>query len=143
MRNVIASALVVLAACATSSGRPAGIEQPEIRVSQAGPIYLSQGSTSISIDVQVTNRASVPLVLREVEVASPDSAQYAITRARRLVNETLAPGETKTVTVASTAYAQATGVPVGEPLSVRAFVRFEANGKVFREIATGQLSPLS
>jgi hypothetical protein len=25
--------------------------------------------------------------------------------------------------------------PVGEPLSIRAFVRFEANGKTFREIA--------
>jgi hypothetical protein len=144
MRNILASALLFLAGCAsTSADRPADIAQPEIRVRQAGPIFLSQGTTPVSIDVEITNRANAPLVIREVEIASPDSAQYSIARARRLINETVAPGETKKVTVTSTAVAENLGVPVGEPLSVRAFVRFEANGKSFREVAIGQLSPLS
>ena len=144
MRILLASALLLAAGCAsTTPDRPADIAQPEIRVSQAGPIFLSQGTTPISIDVVITNRANVPLVIREVDITSPDSAQYSIVRARRLVNETVAPGATHKVTVASTAVAQNLGAPVGEPLSIRAFVRFEANGKSFREIAVGQLSPLS
>jgi len=144
MRNLLASALLFTLGCATTApDRPANVAQPDIRVRQAGPIFLSQGTTPVSIDVEVTNRADVPLVIREVEVSSPDSAQYAIARARRLVNETVAPGETRKVTIASTAVAQNLRAPVGEPLSIRAFVRLEANGKTFREIAIGQLSPLS
>ena len=145
MRNFLVFALIFSLGCASTGGgdRPANIAQPQIRVQQAGPIFLSQGTAPVSIDVEVTNRADVPLVIREVEVSSPDSGQYAITRARRLVNETLAPGETRKVTLASTAVAQNLRTPVGEPLSIRAFVRFEANGQTFREVAIGQLSPLS
>ncbi|HEX6096961.1 MAG TPA: hypothetical protein VF432_11605 [Thermoanaerobaculia bacterium] len=144
MRNVVASALLLLAGCSsTAPSRPANIAQPQIEVRQAGPMFLSQGSTPVSIDVQVTNRADVPLVLREVEISSPDSGQYAITPARRLFEETIAPGETRKVSLSTSAVARNMGAPVGEPVHLRAWVRFEANGKSFREVVITQFAPLS
>jgi hypothetical protein len=99
MRNLLASALLFALGCAsTTPDRPANIAQPEIRVRQAGPIFLSQGTTPVSIDVEITNRADVPLVIREVEISSPDSGQHR-SSARRLVNETVAPGATHKVTL--------------------------------------------
>ena len=143
MRNIAASALIFLAACSsTRSDRPADIAQPAIQVRQAGPIFLSQGTTPVTIDVEVTNRANVPLTIREVEIGSSDSQQYSISPARRLVNETVAPNESRTVQLSTTAVARTTQA-VGQSLVIRAFVRLEANGKSFREVVIGQLSPLS
>jgi hypothetical protein len=144
MRNVVASTLLLIAACAsTSSDRPANIPQPQIRVGQAGPVFLSQGPTPITIDVEVTNRASVPLVIREVEISSSDSGQqYGVAPARRLVNETIPPGETRKVSVTSSAVAQNSG-RVGGSVQIRASVRFEAEGKSFRELVLTELAPLS
>ena len=143
MRHALAFTLLFAAACAsTSPSRPADIAQPQLQVRQAGPIFLSQGSTTVTIDVDITNRANVPLTIREVEIGSSDSQQYSISPTRRLVNETVAPGETRTVSLSTSAVARA-AQPVGQPLVIRAFVRFEGNGKVFREVVIGQLSPLS
>jgi hypothetical protein len=144
MRNVVASALLLIAACAsTSPARPANIAQPQIRVGQAGPVFLTQGSTPLTIDVEVTNRANVPLVMREVEISSSDSGQqYGIAPARRLVNETIPPGETRKVSVATSAVAQ-NASRIGGSVQIRAFVRFEAEGKSFREVVLTELAPLS
>lgn len=145
MRTVIASALLFTLACASgsSSDRPASIAQPEISVRQAGPIFFGSSSTAgVSIDVQVTNRADVPLVVREVEVSSPGMTQYTIERGRKLFNVTVPPGETKTVGLVATAVARQTQTPTSEPLIVRAFVRLEAGGKSFREVVVDQFSAL-
>lgn len=144
MRNVLIAALVFTAACAsTKVTRPADIAQPEIRVRPSGPVFLSQASSPLTIDVEVTNRANVPLVLREVEVSSLGSEQYSIPPARKLYTETIGPGETRTVSLSATAVAQNSRVPVGQPLQVRAQLRFEAGGKSFREIVIEQFGPLS
>lgn len=144
MRNVLIAALLFTAACAsTDASRPADVAQPEIRVRPAGPIFLSQGTSSLTIDVEVTNRANVPLALREVEVSSLGSEQYSIPPARKLYTETIAPNETRKVSLSATAVAQDTRTPVGQPLQVRTRVRFEANGKTFREVVIEQFSPLS
>jgi hypothetical protein len=144
MRNVLIAALLFTAACSsTNVSRPADIAQPEIRVRPAGPIFLSQGTSALTIDVEVTNRANVPLVIREVEVSSLGSEQYSIPPARKLYTETIAPGETRKVSLSATAVAQNSQIPVGQPLQVRTRLRFEANGRSFREVVMEQFSPLS
>jgi hypothetical protein len=145
MRNILASALLFAAACAsTSQTRPADIAQPEISVRSAGPVYISQSSTPLTIEVTVTNKANVPLAIKEVEVSSLGAEQYQIPPASRLYqNETVAPGETRTVSLSARAVANDTRSRVGNPLQVRTFVRFEANGKTFREVVIEQFSPLS
>ena len=146
MRNAVLALAVLLAAACTSTrvSRPADIAQPEISVRPTGPVYLSQASAPLTIEVTVTNKANVPLTIKEVEVSSLGSEQYEIPTARRLYNdEVVAPGETRRVTLSATAAARNTRSPVGQPLQVRTFVRFEANGKTFQEVVIEQFAPLS
>ena len=144
MRTALAAALLLTLACAsTTTDRPANIAQPEIQIRQAGPIFFGSSSTTgLSIDVQVTNRANVPLVVREVEVASGGSTQFTIDRARKLFNETIPAGDTRTVGLVARAVARQTQAATVEPLIIRAFVRFEADGKTFREVVLGHFSAL-
>lgn len=111
----------------------------------AGPVFLTQSSSPLTIEVTVTNKANVPLAIREVEVSSLGSEQYEIPTARKLYpNEVVAPGETRMVSLSATAVSRTTGTStVGNPLQVRTFVRFEANGKSFREVVIETFSPLS
>ena len=139
MRNLLLSALILAVGCASAADRPASVAQPQIVIRQAGPLFFgSLSTTSVSIDVQVTNRASVPLRLREVDVSSPGMTQYTLQRTTKLFNEVIPPGETRTVGLVATAIAQDTRSPMSEPLMVRAFLRFEAAGTSFREILTEQ-----
>lgn len=144
-KAVLVSAFLLAAACAsTNVSRPADIAQPEIQVRPAGPVFLTQSSSPLTIEVTVTNKANVPLAIREVEVSSLGSDQYEIPTARRIYpDEVVAPGETRTVSLSATAAARNSGTRVGQPLHVRTFVRFEANGKTFREVVIEQFAPLS
>ena len=141
MRNLLVSALILALGCASAADRPAGVAQPQIAIRQAGPIFFgSQSTTSASIDVQVTNRANVPLRLREVDVSSPGMTQYTLQRTTKLFDEVIPPGETRTVGLVATAIARDTRTLISEPLMVRAFLRFEAGGTSFREIVTEQFA---
>lgn len=139
-----ASALLVLAlaACGTASGnRPADIAKPEIRVQQANPLFFGSTSTApLSLDVSITNRANVPLRVREIQLSSPGMVQYTIRNASRIFNETIQPGETKTLGLLTTAIARQARLEVSEPLAIRAFLRFEVNGKQFSQIVTEQFA---
>ena len=144
MRNIAASALLFLAACSSTGDRPSNIAQPEIVVSQAGPIFFGQAAqTDVTVDVRITNRATVPITLREVEVSSANAEQYSIPRSRRTFKETIAPGETRTVQVLATAVAQNLNPRFAQPLIVRTFLRFEADGKSFREAVLKDFAPVS
>ncbi|MGZ5442915.1 MAG: hypothetical protein ACXW5U_01760 [Thermoanaerobaculia bacterium] len=141
MRTILASVLLFAAGCAsTATDRPADIAQPEIRVARAGPVFFgSSSTTSVSIDVHVTNRAAVPILLREVEISSQGASHYTIERIRKLFHETIPAGETRTVNLVATGVALQRGVTEGEPLPVRITLRLEANGKSFRETTLDRL----
>jgi hypothetical protein len=127
--------VVLIAACGSaSSGRPTGIAAPEIRAGIAGTIFFGSGSTApANIDVEVTNVANVPITLRRVEVDSPGMGTYGIQRASRIVRETIAPGETKRVTVFATAVTTVRNP--SEPLTIRVIAEFETGKDRWREIA--------
>lgn len=141
MRIILASVLLLAAGCASTGGdRPADVAKPEIRVNRVGPVFFgSSPTTSVSIDVHVTNRAAVPILVREVEISSQGASQYTIERARELFHETIPPGETRTVNLVATAIALQSGVTEGEPMPVRVTLRLEANGKSFRETKLDRL----
>jgi hypothetical protein len=141
MRRLLLPLLLIAAACASTSGnRPADIAKPSIVIRQSGSFYFgSSPSAPISIDVTVTNNASVPLRVREIEVGSTGMMQYSVDRASKIFNETLQPGESRTMGLTSTARSRSAR-PSMEPLSVQAVVRFEANGRGFREIVTHQFA---
>jgi hypothetical protein len=131
----LVSSLAILTsfACASGSGRPANIAAPEIRADVVGTIFFGSGNTApANIDVEVTNVANVPIVLRRVEIDSPGMGTYGLQRASRLVRETIAPGETKRVTVFATAVTTVRNP--SEPLTIRAIVELESGKDRWREI---------
>jgi hypothetical protein len=134
--------LLLLAACASSSGnRPKDIPKPGIEVRQAAPIFFGSGYRApISIDVHITNNAAVPLRVREIEIRSSGMMQYSIDRTSKIFNETLAPGQTRTLGLVTTATASRRELHTNEPLSVQTIIRFEANGRGFREIVLEQFA---
>ncbi|HVG24405.1 MAG TPA: hypothetical protein VND45_09650 [Thermoanaerobaculia bacterium] len=134
-RIVLPLLLLLLAACGSTSGsRPADVAKPSISINQAGPLYFaSSNSATVSIDVGIRNNASVPLRVREIELRSPGMMQYQLVRRSKIFNETLAPGESRTLGVVTTA-TKYVSRPTAEPLAIQAIVRFEVNGRGFREI---------
>lgn len=130
---VIMATLFTIACGSAGSTRPAGIAAPEVRAELVGTVFFGSGNTApANIDVWVTNRATVPIVLRRVEVDSPGMATYSIRRTTRLVRETVAPGETKRVTVFATAFTNVSNP--SEPLTLRTIAEFEAGKDRWREV---------
>ena len=135
MRRFFSLALVfVVAACGTGgSPRPAGIAEPGLRVQLAHDVFFGSGSTApATIDVTVQNRATVPITLRRVEVSSPSMVSYGIYTTFRDFREVIEPGATKTVPVFATAVTNVRNPT--EPLTIRAIIDLEADGKVWREM---------
>src|SRR5688572_966527 len=130
--------LVVLFAVAcgsTGSSRPANIAAPEVNADVAGTIFFGSGNSApANIDVLVTNRATVPITLRRLEVDSPGMSTYGLIRTSREIRETVAPGETKRVTVFATAITNVRNP--SEPLTVRVIAEFETGKDRWREIVT-------
>lgn len=134
--RALALVLVLFAvACGSSNSqpqRPANFRAPELDVRLSNPVFFgSSSSAPANIDVEVTNRATTPLVIRRVEVDSPGMIEYAIRRTARDFRQTVNPGETKVVTVFTTAYTT-TSRPT-ETLTIRAIIELQAEGKTWRE----------
>lgn len=127
--------LLTFAACATApSTRPQGVAQPDINARLTNPLFFGSGlQAPATIELTVTNRAKVPIIVRRIELDSPGMAQYAIGRYVREHNETVNPGESKAITAFATAYVQTT-TRVSEPLTIRAIVHFRSGDKQWREI---------
>lgn len=129
----LASGLLALACSSAGSSRPPNIPAPEVRADLAGSVFFGSGNSApANVDVFVTNTASVPITLRRLEVDSPGMATYRLIRTNREVRETVAPGETKRVTVFSTAVTSVSNP--SEPLTIRVVADFEIGKNRWREI---------
>ncbi|HVS30618.1 MAG TPA: hypothetical protein VMS98_04090 [Thermoanaerobaculia bacterium] len=134
-RRVVAISLVIAAACATGAQRPANIPRPELSVAATGQPFFGSGfEAPVGINVQITNLAGEPIIVRSVRVASPGMVQFGIRPTERVLNETLAAGETKVFNLSAMAFASEEGLDPTEPLSIRAQAYFEVGGKQFREM---------
>lgn len=133
MHRSVSILFLLLVACASaSSQRPAGIAEPEVRVRLSESTFF--GSTvraHATVEVEVTNRANVPITVRRVEVDSPGMSQYRVVRTYRDVREDVAAGGSKVVSV-MVPIETTTSRPT-EPLSLRAIVDFEAGSDRWRE----------
>ena len=134
MRRLSSVVLFLAMACSSGqSARPANVPQPGLRVEPTHDIFFGSGSTApVTIDVTVLNRAAIPIELRRVELSSPGMAQYAIYSTFRDFHETLQPGEEKSVPIFATAVTTVRNPT--EPLTIRAVLDFQAQGKVWREM---------
>lgn len=127
--------IVVAAACASSATRPPNVNQADVDIRPAGSLFFGSGTTApLNLDVTVTNRASVPIKVRSIRISSPGMVQYAIRPTEKIVSTTLAPGQSRTFAVNTTAVAGSSRLSPTEPLSLRADIDFEADGRSYREI---------
>jgi hypothetical protein len=135
MKTRALAAVLFLFAVACGSNqpqRPANFTPPDLDVRLAHEVFFGSGTTApANIDVEVTNRATTPLVVRRVEVDSPGMVEYAIRHAVRDFRQTVNPGESKVLTVFATAET-AVRRPT-ERLTIRAVIELEAQGKTWRE----------
>jgi len=136
MRSSIIILLVsILVACSSSGTRPAGVAAADVSVRLAAPLFFGSGRTSAAaLDVNVTNRANVPVTLRRIHISASGMLQYTIRPLDRIYNDTLAPGETKPYHLTTEAIASTPALTPTEPLNVRVDVDFEATGRRYREI---------
>ena len=134
MRHALTCSLFFLAiACGSSSVRPTAVAEPGINVRPVGPVFFGSGRTApATFEVDITNQAQTPLTVRAIQLSSPGMAQYAIQPIRRTFNDTVAPGETKTLTIFATAVTTISNPT--EPLTLRTIVTLQANGQTFQEI---------
>src|SRR5688572_32979249 len=126
MRRLLGFLLLFVLACASKDGgsRPKTIAQPEVDVALTHePFFGSHSEAPASIDVLVRNRATEPIMIQRVELSSPGMIQYSIYPISRDFRETIAPGDTKRVTLFATAVT--TVRRPTEPLTIRAVVFLE------------------
>jgi hypothetical protein len=135
MRFKIALPLFLLVACSSASRPPAGPANAEVSVRLKGPLFFSSSrQANASFDVAIRNRTAVPITVRRVRMATPEMMEYVLRPTEKTFNETLAPGETKTLWLPATFVSSSVGLMPSEPLIVRATIDFEGGGKPFREI---------
>ena len=126
--------LLTLACASAPMERPPGMPAPDMDARLVNPLFFGSGTTApATIELRVTNRGNVPIVVRRIEIDSPGMGQYTLGRYVREHNESVGAGETKPITVFATAYAQTTRRP-SEPLTIRAIVHFRAEGVHWREV---------
>ena len=135
MRRSLSFLLLLSLACtSTRIQRPASIPQPGLEAQLLHEVFFgSANSAPAPIELNITNRAAVPIVVRRVEIDSPGMGQYTLQRTVRDFRETIAPGETKALTMFATAIAQTTRRPT-EPLQLRVIFEFEYEKTRWREI---------
>lgn len=134
MHRTLTFAFVFLMACAGSvARRPESIARPSIQPELVNQLFFGSGTTApATIEVRVRNNATVPIVLRRIEVDSPGMGQFQILRTNRTFRETIAPGETKPFAIF--AMAETTRRNPTEPLTLRAIVDFESGKVAWREM---------
>lgn len=135
MHRTLTFAFIFLAACAggNAARRPESIARPSIVPQLVNQLFFGSGSTApATIEVRVTNNATVPIVVRRIEVDSPGMGQFQILRTNRTFRETVAPGETRALSIFAMAETQRRNPT--EPLTLRAIVDFESGKTTWREV---------
>jgi hypothetical protein len=143
----LAGSLVVLlfAACSTNSaGNKLPI--PEVRLEQTstmpGAAEYMTGGIPVSFQMEVTNRAAIPITLKRVEIVSVGEAGgYQVPQTTRPFNLVLAPGASDSVSF--TVGAQNPGYNVtgsNEPVTIRVTSVYESAEGTLQNIVIRQVS---
>jgi hypothetical protein len=124
--------LLLSLACAST---PPGPTKPAIDIIVRGTVHMDRsGEGPVNVNVVVRNEATEPITVRRIRVESREMIQFAVAPAERYVVEKIGPGETKVIEVSATAYRTSSQRLIGEPLTLRAVVEYDAtNGHRYRQ----------
>lgn len=132
---VVPLALLLLPACKTMN-KPPTPGRPLVDVSQASALFFGSGTTApLNLTVDIKNPAKEPIVVRRIRVQpGPGMTQYSMYPTERMLNQTIAPGETKEINLTATAFTQYSRLDPTEPLGVRTILDYDTGGKRHQEL---------
>jgi len=136
LRPAVPLALILLAACSSSappSGGPkADIPDPQIGIAQLyGPsdAGFPYGNFEVKYEVQVQNRADVPLTLKRITIATsnPEGGAYSLVAPRDYYFNKIIPAKSgEKVEFWARAYGYGRSMRDTEPVTVKGVVNFQS-----------------
>ena len=140
--RIAAAAAVLAFACASQSGPK--ITPPTIEIEQeVGPYELNYpvGPIDLRYGFQITNNWSQPITVIRVNLSTsnPAGGAYALRRDYYNVRETIAPGQSRVVTVWAKGYSWGRGPREAEPVSLRAILYFETPVGSYQRVVMTEL----
>jgi hypothetical protein len=133
MRRLLPALLLLAVACASSPSQ--NPYRPSVNVLQLNAMNFGATTSSpITIEVQIRNTATQPILVRTIRLEGGLTQQYQIRGAERAVRETIAPGETRGVRLQIVAVSQQGRIQDPEPLNLRGFVTYNAGGQQFQDL---------
>lgn len=142
-------AVTLLAGCASSSSRPAGVPAPELNIVQtqgpggSGVSRQLTGPVSVRFQLQVLNTWKEDLILERVELESVGEGAYSIRRTNQAFEEVIPARESGSVEMWATGVAGQTIAGRGGPVTIRATFYFTAGDNSFREVITRNIGTSS
>jgi hypothetical protein len=139
-RRLIPLALLLVAACALAAcatmNKPPTPGRPVVDVRQASALFFGSGTTApLNLTVDIQNPAKEPIVVRRIRLQpGPGMTQYSMYPTERTLNQTIAPGETKEISLTATAYTQYSRLDPTEPLGMRTILDYDTGGKHHQEL---------
>jgi hypothetical protein len=145
MRTVSMLAVLLLALGCASGGAPPGPE-PDVTLIQlsrvAEGMQYDTGPVTVHYAVEVKNTLAEPLQLRRITLLSIGGGSYTLPSYSQGFNETIGPGQTKTVAFWAPAHvAIQTVAGANGPVTLRGTLEFEAGSKKFQKVVVENLAP--
>lgn len=132
MRRLLPVLLLLAVACASSPSQ--NPYRPSVTIEQLnGMNFGASNSSPITIEVQIRNVATQPILVRTIRLEGGLTQQYQIKGDQRAVQETIAPGETRPVRLQIVAVSQQGRIQDPEPLNLRGFITYNVGGQQFQD----------
>lgn len=143
-RPTVPLAFLLLTACSSLAPQPAGpkanIPEPQIRFEQVyGPrdAGFPYGNFEVKYQVQIQNRADVPLTLKRITISTvnPEGGAYSLTAPRDYYfNKIIPPKSTETLEFWARAYGYGRSMRDTEPVTVKGVANFQSPSGYLNQI---------
>ena len=150
-RPLLFLTLALLAGCASmksDSGLGAAkvnVPEPQMLIQQISSVPAAarhvEGGIPVHYSLAIQNRASEPITLKQVSVASMGYGAYEVNQTSRTFKTVVAPGQTETVEFWVPAYIEnASLVGANGPVTLRVTARFDSPLGQFQNIVVQQVN---
>lgn len=145
MRAVSMLSVLLLALGCASGGAPSGPE-PDVTLIQLSRVaegtQYDTGPVTVHYAVEVKNTLAEPVQLRRVTMLSIGGGSYTLPSYSQGFNETIGPGETRSVAFwAPARVAIPTVAGANGPVTLRGTLEFEAGPKKFQKVVVQNIGP--